>query len=94
MAEFAKLREAPVTATELEQAQTYAIGTHAIRQQSGGAVLADMVDAYMFGGLRELAEFDARVRGVTAEEMLVLAREYFDESRRVEGVVRGVGRAV
>ena len=94
LAEFAKLRAAPVTATELEQAQTYAIGTHAIRQQSGGAVLADMVDAYMFGGLRELAEFEARVRGVTAEEMLVLAREYFDESRRVEGVIRGVERAV
>jgi zinc protease len=94
LAEFAKLRETPVTAKELEQAQTYAIGTHAIRQQSGGAVLGDMVDAYMFGGLRELAEFDARVRGVTAEEMLAIARMYFDESRRVEGVVRGVGRAV
>ena len=94
LAEFAKLREAPVTAKELEQAQTYAIGTHAIRQQSGGAVLGDIVDAYMFGGLRELAEFDARVRGVTAEEMLMIARAYFDESRRVEGVVRGVGRAV
>ena len=94
LAEFAKLREAPVTAKELEQAQTYAIGTHAIRQQSGGAVLGDMVDAYMFGGLRELVEFEARVRGVTAEEMMMMAREYFDESRRVEGVVRGVGRAV
>ena len=94
LAEFAKLREAPVTAKELEQAQTYAIGTHAIRQQSGGAVLGDIVDAYMFGGLRELAEFDARVLGVTAEEMLMIARAYFDESRRVEGVVRGVGRAV
>src|ERR1035437_9646150 len=94
LAEFAKLREAPVTAKELEQAQTYAIGTHAIRQQSGGAVLGDIVDAYMLGGLRELAEFDARVLGVTAEEMLMIARAYFDESRRVEGVVRGVGRAV
>ena len=94
LAEFAKLRDEPVTAKELEQAQRYAIGVHAIRQQSGGAVLGDMVDAYMFGGLRELAEFDARVRGVTAEEMLAIARMYFDESRRVEGVVRGVGRAV
>ena len=91
LAEFAKLREAPVTARELQQAQTYAIGTHAIRQQSGGAVLGDMVDAYMFGGLRELAEFEARVRGVTAESMMQLARDYFDESRRVEGVIRGVG---
>ena len=94
LAEFAKLRETPVTEKELLQAQTYAIGTHAIRQQSGGAVLGDMIDAYMFGGLRELAEFDARVRAVTAQGMLAIARTYFDDSRRVEGVVRGVGRAV
>ena len=92
--EFAKLRDTPVTDRELEQAQTYAIGTHAIRQQSGGSVLADMVDAYMFGGLHELAEYEARVRAVTAPQMQALAREYFDAERRVEGIVRGVGRAV
>ncbi|MES2178953.1 MAG: pitrilysin family protein [Gemmatimonadota bacterium] len=92
--EFAKLRSEPVTAKELEQAQTYAIGTHAIRQQGGGAVLGDMVDAFMFGGLHELAEFEQRVRGVTAAEMQAIARAYFDESRRVEGIVRGTGRAV
>ena len=40
LAEFRRLRDEPVTAEELERAQTYAIGTHAIRQQSGGAVLA------------------------------------------------------
>jgi zinc protease len=92
--EFAKLRDEPVTAKELEQAQTYAIGTHAIRQQSGGAVLGDMVDAFLFGELRELGEFDTRVRSVTASAMQLVAREYFDESRRVEGIIRGVGRAV
>jgi zinc protease len=94
LAEFGKLRDAPVTAKELEQAQTYAIGVHAIRQQSGGAVLGDMVDAWLFGRLGELAEFDARVRGVTADEMQRIARAYFDEERRVEGIIRGVGRAV
>ncbi|MEP6618490.1 MAG: pitrilysin family protein [bacterium] len=92
--EFEKLRESPVTAKELAQAQTYAIGTHAIRQQSGGAVLADMIDAYLFGELRELSEFDARVRGVTASEMQTVAREYFDENRRVEGIIRGIAKAV
>ena len=51
LAEFRRLRDEPVTAEELERAQTYALGTHAIRQQSGGAVLADMVDAYLFGSL-------------------------------------------
>jgi zinc protease len=91
LAEFAKLREQPVTARELEQAQTYAIGVHAIRQQSGGALLGDMVDAFLFGHLRELGEFEARVRAVTAAEMRRVAMVYFDESRRVEGIVRGTG---
>jgi zinc protease len=94
LAEFAKLRESPVTAKELLQAQTYAIGTHAIRQQSGGAVLGDMVDAWMFGRLAELQEFDARVLAVTAGQMRSIARDYFEESRRVEGIIRGVGKTV
>ncbi len=94
LGEFAKLREAPVTAKELEQAQTYAVGTHAIRQQSGGAVLGDLVDAWLFGRLGELADFDARVRSVTAGAMRELARRYFDADRRVEGIVRGVGNGV
>ena len=92
--EFAKLRDELVTTRELQQAQTYAIGVHAIRQQSGGAVLADMVDAWMFGSLAELREYDSRVRAVTAEEMRRVAVTYFDEARRVEGIIRGVGKTV
>jgi zinc protease len=94
LAEFRRLREEPVTAEELERAKQYAIGTHAIRQQSGGAVLGDLVDAFLFGSLKELSEYDARVGAVTAEEMMAVARRYFDPSRRVEGIVRGVGKKV
>jgi zinc protease len=90
--EFAKLREADVTAEELQHAKAYAVGTHAIRQQSGGAVLADLVDAWLVGtGLEELDEYEDRVRRVTAREMRGLAERYFDEGRIVEGIVRGVG---
>jgi zinc protease len=90
--EFAKLREADVTADELQQAKSYALGTHAIRQQSGGAVLSDLVDAWLVGtGLEELDAFEERVRGVSAREMRALAERYFDEGRLVEGIVRGVG---
>ncbi len=94
LAEFGKLRAAPVTPKELEQAQTYAVGTHAIRQQSGAAVLGDMVDAYLFGDLSELAAFETRVRAVTAAEMQAVANTYFDETRRVEGIIRGVSKSV
>jgi zinc protease len=94
LAEFRRLRDEPVTSEELARAQTYAIGTHAIRQQSGGAVLGDMVDAFLFGDLAELSEFDDRVRAVTAESMRAAAERFFDQSRRVEGIVRGVGKKV
>jgi zinc protease len=89
LAEFQRLRESPVTPEELERAKTYAIGTHAIRLQSGGAVLADVVDAYLFGSLHELLEHDDRIRAVTADAMQRLAERYFDPDRRVEGIVRG-----
>jgi predicted Zn-dependent peptidase len=88
------LREEPVTGEELIRSQTYTIGAHAIRQQNGGALLGEMVDAYLFGSLSELLEHDDHVRAVTAESMQRVAEEYFDQSRRVEGVVRGTGKQV
>jgi len=95
LAEFAKLREQPVTAAELAQAQEYAIGTHAIRSQSGGALLGELIDAWLFGrGLSEIDEHDARIRRVTASDMQAVATRYFVESALVQSVVRGTGRRV
>jgi zinc protease len=93
--EFAKLRDTDVTADELERAKTYTIGTRAIRQESGAAVLGDIIDAWLYGsGLGELAEQDARVRAVTAADIRDVARRYFVEERRVEGIVRGTPKTV
>jgi zinc protease len=94
LAQFQRLRDEPVSAEELERAQTYAVGVHAIQQQSGSAVLAEVVDSWLFGKLSDLETFEQSVRGVTAERMQQLARKYFDPDRRVEGIVRGVGRTV
>jgi zinc protease len=93
--EFAKLRDEPVTSDELSRAKQYMIGSHAIAQESGGAQLGEILDAWMFGeGLHELLEHDDKVRAVSAEQMRDLARKYFDPEKRVEGIVRGVGRTV
>jgi zinc protease len=93
--EFQKLRESPVTGEELERARRYSIGTHAIARQSGATVLGEMLDAWMFGrDLAELEEHDARVSAVTAEHILDLARECFDESALVQAVIRGTGKRV
>ena len=95
LAEFAKLRERDITAEEIERAKTYAIGTRAIRQESGAAVLGDLVDAWLYGsGLHEIAEHDDRIRTVTPADMRAVAERYFVEERRVEGIVRGVPKTV
>jgi len=63
--------------------------------ESGAALLGEMLDAWMFGeGLQELVEYDTRVRAVTADQMRDVARKYFDPEKRVEGIVRGVGKTV
>jgi zinc protease len=89
LGEIARLRAEPVTTDELARSKTYAMGVHAIRQQSGASVMSDMVDAWLFGDLRDLDLFDEHIRAVTAEEMLEVAREFLDPQRRVEGIVRG-----
>lgn len=93
--EFDRLRSEPVTADELRRAKRYSIGSHAIRQESGAAVLGEVLDAWIFGsGLSELSSYESRIDAVTPEDILALAREFFDPARRVEGVVRGVGKRV
>ena len=95
LAEFAKLRESAVTPEELDRAKEYVVGSHAISQESGGALLGEILDAWMFGeGLHEILEHDSRVRAVTAEQMRDVAEKFFDPEKRVEGIVRGVGRTV
>jgi len=95
LAEFAKLREQAVTPEELDRAKEYVVGAHAISQESGGALLGEILDAWMFGeGLHEILEHDARVRAVSAEQMRDVAEKYFEVEKRVEGIVRGVGRTV
>ena len=90
LAQFARLRAEPVGAEELARAIEYLVGTHAIAQQSGGSVLAELVDAWSVGdGLEELVTHDVRLRDVTAEAIQALAAQYFDAEARVEGVVRG-----
>ena len=93
LAEFAALRDAPVDSAELERARTYAIGMHALRQESAGAQLGDMVDAWCAGtGLEELEEEVPALRAVTAEDVQQVVRQWIDPSRRVEAVVRGVAK--
>ncbi len=90
--EFAKLRDAAPTAEELERARRYLIGSHAIGQQVGSAVMGELVDGWLFGsGVGEREEFCARIEAVTANDVQALAERYFDPECVVEGIVRGSG---
>ena len=92
-AEFAKFAEAPPTEEELTRAQRYLVGTHAISQQSAGAVLGEIVDAWLFGdGLAERTAWDSAIRAVTAADVQHLAQRYFDPARVITGLVRGIAR--
>ncbi|MFI5311509.1 MAG: M16 family metallopeptidase, partial [Gemmatimonadales bacterium] len=93
--QFARLREQPVSDRELLQAQTFALGSWAIRRESSGNVMHDIADAWLFGSsLAELADYEDRVRAVTAQQMLERSREWFQADLRVEGIVRGAGMEV
>ncbi|WP_411281272.1 M16 family metallopeptidase [Gemmatimonas sp.] len=90
LGEFAKLCDAAPTDEEMERARRYLIGTHAIAQQSGGGVLGELVDAWLFGeGLHERHEVVDRLAAVQGDDVLRMARASFDPSRVAEGVVRG-----
>ena len=87
--EFARLREELVTCEELDRAKEYAVGSHAIRRETGAALLAEMMDAWLFGKLSEPDELESRIRSVTREDVRRLAAACFDPSQRAEGIVRG-----
>lgn len=91
--EFAKLRDAAPSDVELDRARRYLIGTHAIAQQSGSAVLGEMVDSWLFGeGLSERTDLAARIEAVSANDVRDVAQRFFDPARVVEGLVRGTSR--
>ena len=90
LAEFRRLREEPVTAEELERAQTLR-DRHArdspAERRGGVGRHGRCVSVRNAGGARGATT--RSVRAVTAESMRGVAERYFDPSRRVEGIVRG-----
>ncbi len=90
--ELDRFTREPVSETELRQAINYLSGQAEVSRQSGAAVAAEMLEAWISGaGLGDLDDPAARYRSVTAGDILRVASEHLDPSRRVEGVVRGTG---
>jgi zinc protease len=88
--ELARFTRERVSETELRQAVNYLSGQAEVSRQSGSAVAAEILEAWIAGtGLKEMDDPAARFRGVTTDDVLRVASRYLDSARRVEGVVRG-----
>ena len=89
--ELARFAREPVSAVELSQAVNYLSGQAEVGRQSGSALAAEMLEAWLIGnGLSDLENPGARYRSVSADDVLAMAQRYLTAGR-VEGVVRGTG---
>ena len=90
--ELAALTREPPTPEELTRARQYLVGMEAIARQSGGTVLAELVDAWLFGdGVGERLDGPGQLAAVTAEDLLAFAQATFVPDRAAWGIVRGTG---
>ena len=79
LAELERLLETAPSEGECERARRYLCGTHAIGQQKGGQrALTMALDARYGRGVDDDRHFPARVRAVTAADLLRVARRFID----------------
>jgi zinc protease len=89
LTELARIEREPPSDAELERARRYAAGSVDIREQSHRAVAGEILEAWTYGLMDELGTAPERIRAVTRQSVLDVAREAFDRERRAEYVVRG-----
>ena len=89
LTELTRFAEERVGDQELSEGVNYLSGQAEVSRQSAGAVVNEIVDAWLAGeGLRELEDPAARYRSVTADAIRDVAAAAFSGAR-AEGVIRG-----
>jgi zinc protease len=87
--ELRKLREEGIGADELERAQRYLIGTHAIGLQRKSAIAAALVFNEAYGqGWRAYRQYAEQIRAVGLAQIRRAAQNYLQPQREVVAVVR------
>jgi len=87
--ELAKVITEGITAEELDRAQRYLIGTHAIGLQRKGSLAAALAFHEAYGeGWNAYKKFPDRVHKVTLAEVKRIARKYLVTDREVMAVVK------
>jgi zinc protease len=88
--ELGRLSADAPTSDELERARNYAAGSVEIRQQSGRAIAAEILEAWVHGSLNDLIDTPARLRTVSRDDVVRIAEGVFRPDERAEYVVRGM----
>jgi zinc protease len=92
--QFELLKQEPLPDEEVARAIRYTVGTWQIRYQTNAAQLNDLLQAHLLGnGMREITEFEDRIRAVTPQRILEVAQRYIKPELAVEGVIRGTGKS-
>jgi len=87
--ELARLRDAGVTADEVERAQRYLVGSHRIAMQRRAAVANAMAYHEAYGlGWQSWAGYDAAIRAVTPAEVAAASAAYLRDDRAITATVR------
>jgi zinc protease len=80
-----------VSRDELQRATNYLAGQTEVSRQTSGSVVAEILDAWLAGGgLSDLDDPAGRYRGVTAEQVRLVAALIMGGTR-AEGIIRGSG---
>lgn len=91
LSELARSYGRPPSDEELARARNYAAGAVEIDRQRGRARANLLLDAWVHGTMDELSETAERLRSVTREELVDVARRVLREDVRAEYAVRGKG---
>lgn len=82
--ELRRMRQEPVSAAELLEAQDYLTGSLALRLETNDGVAATLLSMEIFRlGLDYLERYNAIIRGLTAEALLAASAKYIDLERCV-----------
>jgi zinc protease len=88
--ELERLKHEPVSGPELENAKNALIGGYALGTQTASARLYDFVYSYLLTRPLPFAPvYRERIRAVTAEDLVEIARRTFHEKYSTIGIVRG-----
>ena len=90
LAELAGLIAEPAGEDEIRRAASYVAGQVEVARQRAGALLGEILDAWLEGtGLAELEDPAGPYLTVSAADVARVAERHLDPARRAEGVVRG-----